>query len=301
MTNVYFGSNGLTSTEANYLANIAKELQNAAFERLNNIKFLNVSISAINSYEKQLMKIGNNNLEFIPDDLKILAETNSFCAWIREAIKEKEAQIEKINETSLESWAEMMDIKIPIKPNYPRDPKTPTEKDIIDSWDINKRNKYLTLEAFAATLGKYIHPEGVYNKERKNTHQAINTPIIKEGNGRDIILYYYETSIDINLIDDMFIKLQEKYREYEQELNQMKAEIKDIVNKRSIEAYDLFLKECDEHKKQLQNVNIEYDTLRTQFNCWKNKELERISKYKIIIPDSLKEIFNKIKETISKK
>ena len=41
MNNVFFGQDGLTSTSANYYANIAKELQEAAAERLNNLRFFN--------------------------------------------------------------------------------------------------------------------------------------------------------------------------------------------------------------------------------------------------------------------
>ena len=39
MTNVYFNEKGITSTEGNHLCNIAKELQQAAINRLNSVKF----------------------------------------------------------------------------------------------------------------------------------------------------------------------------------------------------------------------------------------------------------------------
>jgi hypothetical protein len=81
----------MTSTTANFYANIAKESQNAASERLNSVKFYKTSVAVIGSREKQLMEAGNDSLDFIPNDLKTLAEMNAFCAWVREAIKEKEA------------------------------------------------------------------------------------------------------------------------------------------------------------------------------------------------------------------
>ena len=296
MNNVYFSNEGMTSTTANFYANIAKELQNAASERLNSVKFFKTSVAVIGSNEKQVMEEGNTSVDFIHKDLQTLSEMNAFCAWIREAIKEKEAQQTAINKYSLETWASMSRIELPIAPEYPHDPKIPTETDVINSWDINKRNKYLRLEAFAATLGKYIHPEGAYSKARKKAHTALNNPITKEGTGRDMILYYTEPSVDIELVDDVFMKLQEQYRGYEQELNQMKAEIKDTINNLTREAYDIHEKECDKYYELARNYQASWSDLRAKFTTWRTNELERISKLKITIPSALKNTFTCIKE-----
>jgi hypothetical protein len=296
MNNVYFANEGMTSTTANFYANIAKELQNAATERLNSVKFFKTSVAVIGSREKQLMEAGNESLDFIPDDLKTLAEMNAFCAWVREAIKEKESQITTVNRGSLETWAKAMGIELPVMPEYPRDPKIPSETDVINSWDINKRNRYLRLEAFAATLGKYIHPDGAYSRARKRAHTAINNPITKEGTGRDMVLYYTESSVNIKSVDDMFMALQDQYRGYEQELNQMKAEIKDTVNNLTREAYDAHSKECDKYNELSRAFNTAWGDLRTQFTTWRTNELERISKLKITIPDNLKATFKVIVE-----
>jgi Txe/YoeB family toxin of Txe-Axe toxin-antitoxin module len=296
MNNVYFSNEGMTSTTANFYANIAKELQNAAAERLNSVKFFKTSVAVIGSNEKQVMEEGNTSVDFIYKDLQTLAEMNAFCAWIREAIKEKEAQQTAVNRCSLETWAADSGIELPVAPEYPRDPKIPTETDVINSWDINKRNKYLRLEAFAATLGKYIHPEGAYSKARKKAHTALNNPITKEGTGRDMILYYTEPSVDIELVDDVFMKLQDQYRGYEQELNQMKAEIKDLVNNLTRDAYDIHAKECDKYTELTRNYQAAWGNLRTKFTTWRTNELERISKLKIVIPSALKNTFTCIKE-----
>ena len=116
MNNVYFANEGMTSTTANFYANIAKELQNAATERLNSVKFFKTSVAVIGSREKQLMEAGNESLDFIPNDLKTLAEMNAFCAWVREAIKEKESQMTTVNRGSIETWAKAMGIELPVMP-----------------------------------------------------------------------------------------------------------------------------------------------------------------------------------------
>lgn len=296
MTNVYFSNEGMTSTTANFLANIAKELQSAATERLNNVKFYNTSVAVIGSSEKQIMSIGMNTLESITADLQEVAQLNAFCAWVREAIKEKEAQSKAINQFMIDEWVDLMNITRPIQPKAPKAPRLVTEADVIASWNVDKRNKYLRLEAFAATLGKYIHPEGAYSVARKDAHKAVNKPITKEGAGRDMVLYYTEPSVPITEVDSLFMSLQETYRNYEKDLNQMKAEIKETVNKLNQELYDQHLIDSSTYTNQCREYDTMWADIRTKFLAWRANELERISKLKIVIPNALKPVFDRVKD-----
>ena len=296
MNNVYFANEGMTSTTANFYANIAKELQEAATERLNSVKFFRTSVAVIGSSEKQVMGEGTSSLDFIMGDLQNLASLNAFCAWVREAIKEKDAQQTAVNRLSVEDWAKENNLEIPVAPEYPKDPARITETDVINSWDINKRNKYLRLEAFAATYGKYIHVDGAFSKARKKAHTALNNPITKEGSGRDMVLYYTEPTVDINAVDATFMVLQDQYRSYEKELNQMKAEIKDSVNNLTTEAYTEYQIALDNWKEQSRVYNHAWSELRSRFITWRTGELDRISKLKITIPETLKSTFSAIKE-----
>lgn len=296
MNNVYFGPNGLTSTEGNFLCNIAKELQQAATERLKNLKFYNLSVAVIGSYDKQTMAVGNKELGFIDLDLQEIAGMNAFCAWVREAIKEKDRQSKEVDNLSMDEWAESQGLEVPIPPARPEFTNNYTETDVMNSWDINKRNKYLKLEAFASTYGKFIHPEGSYSNARKEAHTAINQPITKEGSGRDMILYYREPSVSIQDVDAMFIALQEKHREYEKELNCMKAELKESVNELNRKSYDEYSVLSDEYNAKCRVYNSTLSELRAKFIAWKQSEQERIAKLKITIPESLKATFKTLKE-----
>ena len=296
MTNVYFSQEGMTSTTANYYANIAKEMQSAATERLYGVKFYNTSVAVIGSSDKQLMSQGIVDLGFIQPELDTLAELNSFCAWVREAIKEKEAQAQVVKLKTMEEWAEENGIDIPSVPSHPRDPKIPTEQDVMNLWNINKRNKYLSLEACAATYGKYIHPDGAYSKARKNLHTALTKPISKEGTGRDTVMFYAEPSIPVNQVDALFMQLQDHYRSCEKELNLLKFELKETVNNLAREAYDKHLLAEAEWKKQLELVTSKRSEIRSLYLSWRTTELERISALKITVPNVLKPIFKAIKE-----
>lgn len=296
MTKVYFNEKGITSTQGSFLCNIAKELQQAAINRLNSVKFFETTISIIGSNEKQLMSKGNKSLDFIEEDLQLVASLNAFCAWVREAIKEKEKQQDNIKKLTFDEWAEQLSIELPTSPKHPSKPSVVLEQSILDNWDINKRNKYLALEAFASTIGKYIHPNGEYSHAREKAHNAINKPISKEGSGRDIVLYHTTPSIDIEDVDNLYMLLQSKHREYEKQLNMMKAEIKESVTKLTVENNQHYENLLEIYRKEYSDYNSKLLELRSQYNTWITKTLENISKYKIAIPNNLKEIFNLLKK-----
>ena len=297
MNNVFFTSGaGLTSTSANFYANIAQELIQSSNERLNSVRFFETSVSSISSDVKQVMSNGISDLSFITDCLKMASSMNAFCAWVREAIKEKDAMLMRINSLSREDWAKQNNIEWPKSVTYPDLYKTYTEADIIAGMDIDKLNKYLSLEAFAATFGKYIHPKGPFSSARKEATEAANNPITKEGSGRDLILYTRKPTVNICTIDEKFLQLQNIYRGYEQELNQMKAEIKAAVTAANIKSNSEYLVRMDEYKSQTEKNNIVMANITSQYNNWKSSEQERISKLKIVIPSELEGTFNIIKE-----
>ena len=306
MNNVYFakdGEAGMTSTTGSHYANIAKEMIKCTEKKLYGVKFYQTSISAIGSTAKQLMSQGSSDISFIDDALREIAEANSFCAWVREAIKEKEAQQLAVNRKDLYEWMKEQGIEIKEEPEYPDCEGDITEQNVIDTWDINKRNKYLRLEAYASTIGNYIHPgKNVknYNDARRAMHHAINNPITKEGSGRDTVLYYSETTVDPDAVDTQFLKMQDMHRNYEKELNAMKAELKEIVNNTNQRKYDEYQVKIDAYYAEHREYKAWQNEMRNKLNKWKVSETERLSKLKIVIPKDLKDIFQKVKAVDSK-
>ena len=303
MNNVYFGNEGMTSTTANHYANIAKEMIKSTERKLYGVKFFQTSISAIGSTAKQLMSQGSSDISFIDEALREIAEANSFCAWVREAIKEKETQQLAVNRKELYEWLKEQGIEIKKEPEYPDGERDVTEEDIINTWDINKRNKYLRLEAYASTIGNYIHPgKNVknYNDARRAMHNAINNPITKEGSGRDTVLYYAETTVDPDVVDAQFLKMQDMHRSYEKELNAMKAELKEFVNNLNQQKYNALQLEIDAYYAEHREYNAWHNEMRNKLNKWKVSETERLSKLKIVVPKDLKDIFQKVKAVDSK-
>lgn len=303
MNNVYFGNEGMTSTTGNHYCNICKELIKGIEKKLYGVKFYQTSISAIGSAEKQLMSQGSSDISFIDDALREIAEANSFCAWVREAIKEKEAQQLAVSRKDLYEWMKEQGIEIKKEPKYPENVKIVEEQDIINTWDINKMNKYYRLEAYASTIGNYIHPgKNVknYNDARRAMHHAINNPITKEGSGRDTVLYYSEATVDPDMVDSQFLKMQDMHRSYEKELNAMKAELKETVNNINQQRYDEYQVKIDAYYAEERAYNAWQSEMRNKLNKWKVSETERLSKLKIVIPKDLSGIFQKVKAVDSK-
>lgn len=95
---IYFSENGLTSTSANHIANLAKEYYQTLETKLDNIKFYDEKISLISSSDYKLLRGGitASTLEETTSDLYKIADAKSLIAWLREAIKAKDNLLREI-------------------------------------------------------------------------------------------------------------------------------------------------------------------------------------------------------------
>lgn len=298
MENVFLSNKGLTSTEANHYANMAKEISEESAKYLANLQLYDVYIESLSGTSKKLMSKGTSDLSKITESIELISQMNTFCAWVREAIKSKEQMLLNLDSISLEDWAKNNNVELPEMPEHVPVPTLPTEKDIIDEWDPEKRLKYLRLEAHASTIGKYIHPNGSISTARENYHEATTNPIRKEVLASDVILYSHNITLSNAVIESMFMLLQNNHRSFEKELNSMKAELKSELNKRILEANQ-------KHKDNINKFNDAYTVyttergkITTEFNNWKTTEQERISKLRISLPQDISNILDNIKEKI---
>lgn len=94
----------------------------------------------------------------------------------------------------------------------------------------------------------------------------------------------------------MFMSLQDIYRSYEKELNALKAELKETVNKIDMTREEEYQERLAEFKADYERYNSKIQELRSRFNNWKTSEKERISQLKITLPKNLLGIFEEIKK-----
>lgn len=304
MNNVFFENGFLTSTEAENICNIAKEAIVDLQKKLNSIKLYNTYITSIaGGVQKVQSAKGLTDISWIKDSVIKIGNYHSLSAWLKEAIKAKNTELDNILHFDIEEWEEYKQYNLPTEPEYPRDT---TETDIINKWDENKLNKYYSLTAKAAAIGTVIHiPK--YNKvDECNLAQArqdlsyINAnPIKTEGTGRDTVVYENEPSILSNNVDSLYMDLMAEHRKINAELNRMKAEIKEEMNNLDLENKHTYDVTYTDYEKKLSEYYANVNKQNADFKEFQTKKREELSKLKINVPKNLMNTYNEIKSFIS--
>lgn len=285
--NVFFSENGLTSTSANHVANLAKEYVQNIEKDLSNTSFINTSVSIIDSNIDVTISIGKDAtfLELIENKLNKISAAKSLIAWLREALKAKEKLQQELNQLSLYDWIKTE--KNETVPVYPERDDYMTEDDYYASLNIKDRNRYYMLETQAAVYGKYIHPSGAFSKAREELSDKLNKPHEVKEDGRDTIIYNYNSSVEQSKVEDLFFKLQKDYRQVQAQLNGMKHECELALSENRISIDNAYKEELEKYNQTINKYNVEY-------NLWTKKKSQEYASLKIAIPDNLKSIYNEV-------
>ena len=298
MNNVFFENGFMTSTEAQNICNIAKEAVTNEHERLSAVSFYDTEIASIISPEAFIKtKISPNDISWVSESLDKIGRYNALNAWLKEAIKAKEEAMDEVD---------IMDVTtLEFYENYIK-PEEPTmyydsfdEEQIMSEWSADKLNRYYTLNSEAAVIGKYIHDSGAIAKARKDLVNKMANPSTVSGQGRETIVFKYIPSVDTEVVEGIYMSLLAKHRKLNAELNSLKAEIKETINKKNIEASIAFR---DKHTEWEYKISEYYSLVKqrdAKINEYKISEKERISKLKINVPSSLMDTYKEIKALIS--
>lgn len=283
---VFFGNTGLTNTEANYLANIAKEKNQNDLARLSKLSFVNVTVTA--GGIDYIYSKGNTEEEVkqINEVVQLIGQRNSFCAWVREAIKARDSEIAKIQNMSLQDYCVLKGIEYPISPVRL---KQYTEDDALATLSLEKRMEYYKLEALASVYGKLIHPDKPYSKALSILRDKIANPVKIETQDTNLVVYDYTPSGDIEVFSNTFLELQENYRKVESSLNNIKTEVMKLVEKTNIERASKYNEDYTNYANRCKELSAE-------FSLWMNNEAAKVGSLKIVIPESLVSVMDEIKE-----
>ena len=288
MNNVFFSENGLTSTSANHIANLAKEYVQDIESRLANIKLYKSEVALIGTETRNLLSDGWGNaaISEIADLLGTVTEAKSLIAWLREAIKARSQEINKAEAITIEDWAAELGITLP---EYPKRADTVTDDDIIAEMSIKERNRIFALQTKAATFGKYVHPDGNFARARKDLMKRQSEPVEVHGEGRDAMFYYYTPSCDEENVEDVFFALQKVHRETQAELNSILHNIEEKKREANSKSLSVYSTAINAYK-------IDMEQYQARFERDKQEILKRLAALKIVIPNDLKNIY----ETINK-
>lgn len=284
---IFFGEGGITDTKANRIADLAKLSYLNEETELSSLSFIDESVETINGENKKDIAYGASDLSLIESRIQRVGDLKSLCAWLREAVAAHQRLLSEIERFSFQEYVKRNNIELG---NQPRMEDVLTEDDVIASFDIKKRNRYYSLEAQAATIGQLIHKNCAIDKSRKTYYEKLSHPRHMIPNGADTLIYSYKPSVPKEVVENLFYALQQKHADYQSELNSIKSEIKSRITNDSIEKKQRFEVAVKEYNNRESEVFNEYSS-------WKASESKRIASLKIIIPNALKDIFDKVAST----
>lgn len=285
---IFFSENGkgLTSTSANHLANVAKEMIRELETELAEMTFYSTTVSLIGTDNVNLLNQGatDEDVKKITTLLRRVAESKSLIAWLREAIKAKERLQDEVLKESLEEYARSNGIELKERPVMG---EILTEDDYFASLSADERCRYYSLEALASTLGKAIHPGGEFADARKALQLKGKKPHDVEGSGRDTLIYTYSPTVDEHLVEDVYFGLQAQYRDVQSRLNTIKSECKKAVDDSAVTVKSEYAKNIADwtnERKLLETRHAQHVQLRSR----------EIAELRILIPQSLTDIYNHV-------
>lgn len=291
----FFGENGITSTSANHIANLAKEAVRNVHERLAATRFYSETVSLLTGGNEAVVSKGMNvdAVEDLPNLVARIAEANSLIAYLREAIKEKERKMKEAQEYTnveerkvLEANSREHDAVRPIKATYPN------EEQIKQTWSIGEQEKYLSLEAEASALGKFIHEDGYMSNARIDLMNKMNNPCKVDFNGKDTMIHAFVPTVDIVTVDKVFNSLQERYRTVQAELNGMKKRIKDTLDAEKLRIDQEYAKARREWEAQRRELERLHDLIADEEEIHQKELLKGVQNLKIVIPNRLRGIYD---------
>ena len=287
------GEKGLNETSASHLCALASQVKAHHESILKNVSFVDSFIDVVGSdANPKQTNIGMKSIEEIDEAIKEIGKMNAFISWFAEARELLENIRKTVNGVSINAWMKASGIEEPEKPELTsNEVKTSTLDDMIDELSIKDRQMYLTLEAKASVYGKFIHPDQPMDRARNRMHEIVSKPYVSEGRGRDTIIYHHVPSIDTNLVDIEFNKLQSEYRKIEKQLNHMKSDLRKKLSIRNTEENNERNLRLQKYKEERAAYDNKMHELTLQYNQWILDENSKISKIKFIIPDNLKETY----------
>jgi len=286
---VFFASEkgqGITQTSANHIANIAKEYVQEIQNELDAMNLVTSKISLIDSDDCKVLtrEISIEEFKLTLQKAERISKFNALIAWLREAIKAKENELNAINALTMYTWADAVGETID---KYPDCVGRTCFEEALGNLSIKDRNTYLLLETKCAVLGKLIHPTGKLSVVRKEHQKRKNAPYTANGTGRDTIVTYYSSNIPSQQVEDTFFELQNQHREYQARFNQMKFGLDEYVRETNTKADEAFALAVKQH-------NTKSEAQIAAFNAYKENLRNEVGKLKIVIPEELQSTFDEL-------
>ena len=289
---IFFGTKGITSTSANHIANIAKEVMEESRALLENITFVNCNVGLISSDVSRLTEKGYDTDELgnIVLSINKVAECNALIAYLREAIKAKEEELAYIEGISTSKFLKIKGIEI-VDPRSSHSLDFMTEDDAIALLSQQERIRYLILEATAAAIGNRIHPGKSFAEARRKLELKRKEPIKLVGSGSDALVYTYSPSADVDEVNETFMQLQSAHRTANKQLNSLKFKVKQIMDDHNLKAKREYAAQSEEYDRIIA-------TYTKQAEAFIEEQKKELLELKIVIPSDFQKLFDELNSLI---
>lgn len=277
--NNMLGKDGLTITSANHLANIAKEMYESLESKLNSLKLYSRDyMLAVNG---NVFRVENESekaeLNTLSENLREIGSLKSLIAYLREAIKAKTAMT---LESSFEEHIDKLVEEGRKDLEKPEEKRAVTFDDEFEKLTSEQKARYFALEAKCATIGGFIHPEGGISKARRDYFEHTKNPVKVEGKGQEAEINTFSSGFTSEEVDGVFFSLQREYRAMQAEFNKIKSEVEERVS--------------DAKKAQasesLAAMKLWVDARRVE----RTRYDEAVKSLRIVIPQNLKDVYEKV-------
>ena len=285
---VFFGENGLTSTSAQHVKDMAGHYVDDLKQKLSSITFVNSNINIIGGENSTLVNKGWNEEELnsVNEILERISQAQALQAWLGEAINAKQNRQTYVGHYNIKDYCNDYNIEYPTEPTSVQ---YATEADWLKTLSIKELNRYLTLQTYCAVFGNFIHPKygSNFHTARQLAIKVEKAPYEVTENGRDTVIYNKTLSVDIETIDNKYFELQAIHRDKQSEFNALRHQFEVYRDSKFTQDQTEYDKKLLEYKQRVTELSSQWQT--------KKDELEReCANLKIVIPDALKSIYDKV-------
>jgi hypothetical protein len=218
-------SKGLSMSQAQSISNLCNQTAQEIQRELDSYNNCSKSITiGGQTYE---MQEGSVIPHDIVDKLKNKGDLHACQAFLMEAIKSKESEIERLQN----SRPDFSHLEAPVRPVVQ---DFDVLHEVFESWGWSQLsdaeyNEYLHAEAMASHLGQFIHKNGKLTQLRKElpTLPQLEWFQVEDGKRTPVKVTKHHLS---EVLLDIHEDIAKQHRTYEQRVNYFKAKVKNLVS-----------------------------------------------------------------------
>ena len=197
------------------------------------------------------------------DKLKNKGDFHATQAFLMEAIKSKDSELERIRKMEVDTSY----LGKPIR-EYPVDHEIDDNE--TESWgwkqlSDSEYSEYLQVEAMASHLGQFIHKNGKLTQLRKDLPNtaSIEWFQVKDGERTPVKVVKHHVSASLMIIHE---SIAEQHRVYEQRVNYYKAKVKNLVSDENARIQKLNANNAAKFLKLEKEFNEKYQLAMDAYN-----------------------------------